>query len=170
MKHKLLLAFLSLTLITGAAYAKKPPKTPDMPQLSWVDATGEYIGLTQFLQDTEFAGVLFEDAGELYAMNVRTRDFTTEEDVYFGDIDCGGNAYMSIKTRLANDMYAGYYDGLFYIPPENAVGYVEYSYGTGALCINHAAPINQTIDSERGLVIRTIDTSQYQRPFRMELE
>lgn len=190
MKYKLLLAFLSLTLITGAAYAKKPPKTPDRPQIVWVDAAGTYLGETQYQQTSVNAFFMLDIGGELFELIAERSNLITEGFISYTLPNCEGTAYMRISSSprplvqygdslvtLYTNHDIGYRDDLIYVPSNEDTDIVvgvelvsEYDSEQPGYCWNYNFGTT-TLESRMGLVKDTIDiSSMYVPPFHIELK
>ena len=119
MKHKLLLALLSIALVSQSVWAAKGGKPPPIPQpnhVVWADANGVMIGDAQDKLGIGDATVYFEVDGKLYYANyVNNRGFTME--LYYDLPGCTGNAYVTAVTPLygVTRLHFGK-DGVFYAP------------------------------------------------------
>ena len=196
MRHTLLLAFLSLTLVTGTAFAKppnKPDRTPDRPQIVWVDSEGTYLGVVQYQQNGNGTFFMVNIGGELFELIAVTYDpfpIFTEGSMYFDLPNCEGTAYKYVPkeppplaqydnslVNFYDNHSIGYRDGLIYVSSYEETDIVVgaeihswYDSETGCYFDNYDPPFTTTLEN-RLAVANTIDIStMYMPPFHIKVE
>lgn len=178
MKHKLLLALLSIALISPSVWAakggNKPPPEPQPGQAAFVDASGVLIGDVQTSVRAGKATVLFQVGDKIYQAPIQERSGLADfvGDVYYDGLDCTGNVYVRLPLQVIVGVEVLHHlgkDGIFYTTESDTPkqltppfyywlqegGYAECFLETGNPDVYDAVPV--------------VDTSVYARPFRLKL-
>jgi hypothetical protein len=178
MKHKLLIALLSLALIPAASFAAKPVKIPEPGQAVWVDANGTMIGDVQAGR-----GTFFEVNGKFYITSMNVYLFYPEprppitssyqlDRLFYDKLGCTGNVFASKSaTDFGYVEPKGSREGVLYIEDGDIPQRVEvlsgWSEGAGSLYDYGCTDIPQVWDVYP--VVPFIDTNIYTLPFRLKL-
>ena len=173
MKHKLLLALLSIALVSPSVWAAKGGKPPPIPQpnhVVWVDANGVMIGDAQTDVEPGIAYVYFEVNEKLYRTEYSgdlIRGFNTR--LFYDRPECTGNAYVGtpLVRSGVEEAYWGR-DGIFYAaapdaPPQTVTIVSEWIWTT-ASC-EEQTPFT----GDYYPPVQIIDTNIYAKPYKLKI-
>jgi hypothetical protein len=175
MKHKLLLALLSIALVSQSVWAAKGGKPPPIPQpnhVVWVDANGVMIGDAQTDVRPEIANVYFEVNESLYLAQMNNEKLTggtPEVQVFYDQFECTGNTYLNQREIIGGvDILHGFRDGIFYTAngDEQTIILGSYWFEDEARCVhfNTGPTANNVFPA-----VPLIDTNNYAKPYKLKL-
>ena len=186
MKHKLLLALLSIALVSQSVWAakggNKPEPIPQPNHVVWVDANGEMIGDAQTNVDEEGADLFFEFNEKVYKGTLLGGTAAGGPAIfglfvlYDGD-GCTGNAYVhryqktSVDDFLDERIIDGIRDGFLYvaesyIPQEVTIMSWWWENGDVDPCTSRSW---DTAFEPLYPAIPVVDTNNYAKPYKLKL-
>ena len=118
MKHKLLIALLSIALVPCTSFAKKPSqKIPQPGQAVYVDANGTMLGDVQTnVGGPDDARIYFEVNEKFYVTAYNSEGLIAYNELYYDKSDCTGNVYIRETEKFDGvEFLQGSRESVFYL-------------------------------------------------------